>query len=75
MLYSSTSDSSPTSFVQEQIVQTMSGGKTLTLDRATDHILVIAAETAPPATPPPAGGPGGRGQMAPGSFSMLVVGK
>jgi DNA-binding beta-propeller fold protein YncE len=68
-------ENSPTSFVQEQVVQTMSGGKTLTLDRNTDHILVIAAETAPPATPPPAGGRGGRGQMVPGSFSILVVGK
>ncbi len=68
-------ENSPTSFVQEQVVQTMSGGKTLTLDRTTDHILVIAAETAPPATPPPAGRRGGRGQMVPGSFSILVVGK
>jgi hypothetical protein len=68
-------ENSPTSFVQEQVVQTMSGGKTLTLDRTTGHILVIAAETAPPATPPPAGGRGGRGQMVPGSFSILVVGK
>ena len=68
-------ENSPTSFVQEQVVQTMSGGKTLTLDRTTDHILVIAAETAPPPTPPPAGGRGGRGQMVPGSFSILVVGK
>lgn len=68
-------ENSPTSFVQEQVVQTMSGGKTLTLDRNTDHILVIAAETAPPVTPPPAGGRGGRGQMVPGSFSILVVGK
>ena len=68
-------ENSPTSFVQEQVVQTMSGGKTLTLDRTTDRILVIAAETAPPPTPPPAGGRGGRGQMVPGSFSILVVGK
>jgi hypothetical protein len=68
-------ENSPTSFVQEQVVQTMSGGKTLTLDRTTDHILVIAAETAPPPTPPPAGGRGGRGQMVPGSFSILAVGK
>jgi DNA-binding beta-propeller fold protein YncE len=68
-------ENSPTGFVQEQVVQTMSGGKTLTLDRTTDHILVIAAETAPPPTPPPAGGRGGRGQMVPGSFSILVVGK
>jgi hypothetical protein len=53
----------------------LAGNGTLTLDRATDHILVIAAETAPPATPPPPGGRGGRSQMVPGSFSILVVGK
>jgi hypothetical protein len=53
----------------------MQGGKTLTLDSKTDHILTIAAETGPPPTPPPAGGRGGRGQMVPGSFSILVVGK
>jgi DNA-binding beta-propeller fold protein YncE len=68
-------ENSPASFAVEQIVQTMSGAKTLTLDSKTDHILVIGAETAPPPTPPPAGGRGGRGQMVPGSFSILVVGK
>ena len=64
-------EESPSSFVVEQVVQTMSGGKTLTLDHTTDHILVIAAETAPPATPTPGGGRGGRGQMVPGSFFLF----
>jgi hypothetical protein len=68
-------ENSPASFAVEQIVQTMPSAKTLTLDSKTDHILVIGAETAPPPTPPPAGGRGGRGQMVPGSFSILVVGK
>ena len=68
-------ENSPTSFVAEQVVQTMPSAKTLTLDSKTDHILLIAAETAPPATPPPPGGRAGRGQMVPGSFSILVVGK
>jgi DNA-binding beta-propeller fold protein YncE len=68
-------ENSPTSFEVEQIVQTMPSAKTLTLDSKTDHILVIGAEFAPPPTPPPAEGRRGRGPMAPGSFSILVVGK
>jgi uncharacterized protein YjiK len=68
-------ENSPTSFVVEQTVQTMPSAKTLTLDTKTGHILLIAAEFGAPATPPPAGGRGGRGQMVPDSFSVLVVGK
>ena len=68
-------ENSPASFAVEQIVQTMPSAKTLTLDSKTDHILVIGAESTPPPTRPPAGGRGGRGQMVPGSFSILVVGK
>jgi len=68
-------ENSPASFAVEQVVQTMPSAKTLTLDSKTDHILLIGAETAPPPTPAPAGGRGGRGQMVPGSFSILVVGK
>jgi DNA-binding beta-propeller fold protein YncE len=67
-------ENSPTSFVLEQTVQTMPNAKTLTLDKKTDHILLIAAEFGPPPTPAPPGGRG-RGQMVPGSFSVLVVGK
>jgi DNA-binding beta-propeller fold protein YncE len=78
-------ENSPTDFVIEQNVKTMPGAKTLTLDSKTQHILLIAAETAPPASQPAAtqaqaqnaGGNrrGGRGQMVPGSFTILVVGK
>ncbi len=68
-------ENSPTSFAVEQNVQTMTGAKTLTLDSKTGHIVLIAAEFTPPPTPPPAGGRGGRGQMVPGSFTILVVGK
>lgn len=64
----------PDSFVVEQIVETMQSAKTLTLDSKTDHILLIGAEFAPPPTPAPAGGRGGRSQMVPDSFSILVVG-
>lgn len=74
-------ENSPTSFVVEQNLKTMTGAKTLTLDSKTNHILLIAAQTAPPAPPPPGTPPpapgrgGGRGQMVPGSFTILVVGK
>ena len=42
-------EESPTKFVVEQNVQTMRGAKTLTLDSKTNHVLMIAAETAPAA--------------------------
>jgi DNA-binding beta-propeller fold protein YncE len=70
-------ENSPTSFVVEQTVQTPPRAKTLTLDSKTGNILLITAEFAPPPTPP-AGGEkkgGGRGQMVPGTFSIVVVGK
>ena len=74
-------EQSPTKFVVEQNVPTMRGAKTLTLDSKTNHVLMIAAETAPAPQPPPdapAGGQkGGRGRggaMVPDSFTIVVVG-
>lgn len=75
-------EESPTKFVVEQNVPTMRGAKTLTLDSKTNHVLMIAAETAP-APPPSADAPpngqkgGGRGRggpMVPDSFTIVVVG-
>lgn len=75
-------ENSPTDFVVEQNLKTMTRAKTLTLDSKTDHILLIAAEYGPlPA--PPADAPkdatkkGGRvrAPMLPDSFTILVVGK
>ena len=68
-------EKSPTTFEVEQTVTTMPGAKTLTLDNKTGKILLIAAEFGPAPSPAPAGGRGGRGQMIPGSFSIVVVGK
>ena len=79
-------ENSPTSFTLEQTVQTMVGAKTLTLDRTTGHVLLIAAEyqPLPPPAPLPAGaappaGRGGRGPvrgpMVPDSFSIVEVGR
>ena len=67
-------ENSPTSFVVERNVQTMTMAKTLTLDGKTNHVVLIAAEFTPPPPPPPPGRRS-RGQMVPDSFSILVVGK
>jgi hypothetical protein len=68
-------ENSPTSFAVEQTLQTISGGKTMTLDNKTGHILIIGAEYTAPTPPTQPGGRGGRGQMVPDSFSIVVVGK
>ncbi len=71
-------ENSPTSFAVEQNVETMSNAKTLTLDRKTNHLFLIAAEYSAPTGPPKAGGPPGgiqRGPVIPGSFTILEVGK
>jgi hypothetical protein len=75
-------ENSPTSFVVEQNLKTMTRAKTLTLDSKTDHILLIAAEFGPPPAPPadaskdaPKKGGRVRAPMLPDSFSILVVGK
>ena len=68
-------ENGPDSFAVEQTVKTMPSAKTLTLDSKTGHVLLIGAEYAAPTTPAPAGARGGRGQLVPDSFSILVVGK
>lgn len=70
-------ESSPSSFAVEQNLTTMPSAKTSTLDRKTNHVLLIAAEFEPPpaGTPPLGNGRIARGPMVPGSFSILVVGK
>jgi hypothetical protein len=68
-------ENSPSSFVVEQTLETMRGGKTLTLDSKTGHILIIAAEYGPPPAAPAPGGRAGRAQMLPDSFTILMVGR
>jgi DNA-binding beta-propeller fold protein YncE len=76
-------EESATRFSVEQNVPTMRGAKTLTLDSKTNHVLMIAAETAPPPPPSPdapkdanakGGGRGRGGAMVPDSFTIVVVG-
>jgi hypothetical protein len=78
---------SPTRFEVEQNVPTKAGAKTCTLDLKTNQIFLITADRTPPPAqpvPPVATAPadagarnerGGRGQMVPDSFTILVVGK
>src|ERR1700730_4329758 len=69
-------ENSPTSFVVEQNLTTMPVAKTLTIDRKTNHVLLMSAEFAPaePGAPArPAGTP--RGYVGYGSFVRLMVGK
>ena len=70
-------ENSPTSFAVEQVVQTMPGARTSTLDSKTNRVITMASETTPPpaGAPAPGGRGGGRGQVVPGSFSIIVVGK
>jgi DNA-binding beta-propeller fold protein YncE len=68
-------ENSPTSFAVQQNVQTMSGAKTLTFDEKTGRVLLIAAEYGPAAPPKEGQKGGGRGQMLPDSFTILVVSK
>ena len=67
-------EESPTKFVVEQTLKTMTRAKTLTLDAKTGKVIVIGAEFTPPPAPAPGERPG-RGGMVAGSFSILVVGK
>jgi len=67
-------ENSPTSFTVEQTLETQPRAKTLALDTKTNKLYLITAEF----TPPPPTAPGqrpSRGQMVPGTFSVLTVGK
>jgi hypothetical protein len=71
-------ENSPTSFEVEQNVPTMPNAKTLTLDSKTNRVFVMGAEFGPPPATPPPGTPPGfplRGEMVPGSFGIVSVGK
>jgi len=68
-------ETSPTSFAEEQTVQTKDSAKQMVWDSKTNRILLIAADFLPPTGPPRAGVAGYGGKMVPDSFSILVVTK
>ncbi|MEP6990614.1 MAG: hypothetical protein ABJA80_06755 [bacterium] len=68
-------EASPTSFVVEQTLQTMTGARTLSLDPQTGHIYVMSVERGPAPPAPSAGGRGGQAPAIPGSFTILMVGR
>lgn len=74
-------ETSPTSFVVEQNLETKNGARTIALDSKTGHIFTMAQDFTPPpapTVPPPAGaapGRGGRGAAVPGSFTIFMVGR
>jgi len=68
-------ENSPTTFSVEQNVTTMPSAKTMTIDSKTKHILLIGAEFGPAPQPAAPGERPRRGPMAPGSFTIVEVGK
>jgi len=68
-------ETSPTTFVVEQNLDTMNGARTLSLDTNTGHIFVMSVERGPAPPPPAGGGRGGQAPAIPGSFTVVMVGK
>lgn len=74
-------ETSPTSFTVEQTIHTITGAKRLSLDPKSGRIYLIGAEYGPaPDSPSPSavvktGAKPAQGPMAPGSFSVIVIGK
>jgi DNA-binding beta-propeller fold protein YncE len=70
-------ENSPTAFAVEQTVKTMPSAKTMTIDKKTNHVLLIAAEFGRAPAPDPAN-PSRyprRGPLVEGSFTIIEVGK
>jgi len=69
-------EQTPVAFEVEQVLNTMNGARTITLDSKTGHLLTMSQERGP--APSGAAAPNGRpsmGPAVPGSFTILMVGK
>jgi hypothetical protein len=70
-------EKTPSTFEVEQVLKTMNGARTITLDTKTGHLFTMSQER----TPAPAGAPvppNGRppmGPPVPGSFTILMMGR
>jgi DNA-binding beta-propeller fold protein YncE len=67
-------ENGPTSFTVEQSVKTMTGARTMTIDRKTNDVLTMSMAFAAPAGAP-AGRGRGRGTAVPDSFTIVEVGR
>jgi DNA-binding beta-propeller fold protein YncE len=67
-------EDAPDKYTLVETVKTQTGARTLAVDRKTGNVYLSAAEFGPPLATP-SGGRRGRGQIVPGSFSVLVVGQ
>ncbi len=70
-------EKSPTNFAVEQVLPTMNGARTITLDSKTGHVLTMSQERGPVpagAAPSPSGRPA-MGPVVPGSFTILMIGR
>ncbi len=70
-------EKTPVTFEVEQVLTTMNGARTITLDTKTGHLFTMSQERGPApagATAPPNGRPP-MGPPVPGSFTILMIGK
>ena len=70
-------EKTPVTFEVEQVLKTMNGARTITLDTKTGHLFTMSQERTPPPADAPAP-PNGRPRMGPpvpGSFTILMIGK
>jgi DNA-binding beta-propeller fold protein YncE len=70
-------EDTPDKYTVVETVKTMPRARTMTIDPGTHNVFTVTADFAPPpapaaGTPPPPGGRGGRAQMVPGSFTLLI---
>jgi DNA-binding beta-propeller fold protein YncE len=68
-------ETSPTTFVVEQNLQTMNGARTIAFDSKTGHVLTMSVERGPAPPAPADGGRPAAAPVIPGSFTILVIGK
>jgi DNA-binding beta-propeller fold protein YncE len=70
-------EKTPVTFEVEQVLKTMNGARTITLDTKTGHLFTMSQERTPAPADAPAP-PNGRPRMGPpvpGSFTILMIGK
>jgi hypothetical protein len=70
-------EKTPTTFEVEQVLNTMNGARTVTLDTKTGHLLTMSQERmpAPADAPAPPNGRPRMGPPVPGSFTILMIGR